>query len=41
MVSNDHRTLYVLLIRASTTFYNKHEKELTKIADSLTVRGAN
>ncbi len=41
MVSNDHRMLYVLLIRASTKFYSAHQKELTKIADSLTVRGAN
>jgi len=41
MVSNDHRTLYVLLIRSSTKFYATHQKELTKIADSLTVRGAN
>jgi len=41
MVSNDHRTLYVLLIRSSTKFYTTHQKELTKIADSLTVRGAN
>jgi hypothetical protein len=41
MVSNDHRTLYVLLIRSSTKFYTTRQTELTKIADSLTVRGAN
>jgi hypothetical protein len=41
MISNDHRTLYILLIRSTTKFYKTHKKELTKIADSLTVRGAN
>lgn len=41
LVTNDHRTLYVLLIRSSSKFYNAHEKELKKIADSFTVRGTN
>ena len=40
MVSDDRTKLYVLIVRAKTEDYLASEKELNKIADSLTIRGA-
>jgi hypothetical protein len=39
-ISTDHSKLYVLLVRAKTKDYLASEKELNKIADSFTIRGA-
>lgn len=39
LVSDDRSTIYVLLVRSSTLYYNAHKSELEKIANSFTVRG--
>jgi hypothetical protein len=39
LVSDDRSTIYVLLLRSSTLYYNAHKSELEKIANSFTVRG--
>ncbi len=39
LLSNDHSIIYVLLIRCSTSCYDKNHAELEKIAASFTVRG--
>lgn len=39
LLSNDHSTLYALLIRCSTSCYKKKRLVLEKIAASFTVRG--
>ncbi len=39
LVSDDRSTIYVLIVRCTTTCYNKSEKILNKISDSFTVRG--
>lgn len=39
LLSNDHTIIYVLIIRCSTTCYNKQRGALEKIAASFTVRG--
>jgi hypothetical protein len=39
LLSNDHSTIYALLIRCSTTCYDKNRTILEKIAASFTVRG--
>lgn len=39
ILSNDHTTIYVLIIRCSTSCYNKQKVALEKIATSFTVRG--
>ena len=39
LLSNDHSTIYVLLIRCSTSCYDKQRGVLEKIASSFTVRG--
>ena len=40
LISTDRSKIYVLVMRCTTTCYNKHMKLITKIADSFTVRGA-
>jgi hypothetical protein len=40
LMSPDHAKIYVLVLRCTTTCYNKHIKEISRIADSFTVRGA-
>ncbi len=39
LLSNDHSKIYILLIRCSTTCYDKQRTALEKIAASFTVRG--
>jgi hypothetical protein len=39
LLSNDHSTIYALLIRCSTSCYDKKRTTLEKIAASFTVRG--
>ena len=39
LLSNDHSTIYALLIRCSTTCYDKKRSVLERIAASFTVRG--
>jgi hypothetical protein len=39
LLSNDHSIIYILLIRCSTTCYNKQRVMLEKIVASFTVRG--
>ena len=39
LLSTDHATIYVLLIRCSTSCYDKQRGALEKIASSFTVRG--
>lgn len=39
VTSEDRRTLYVFVIRCTTTCYNNNEKLMTKIADSFSVKG--
>ncbi len=39
ILSNDHSTIYVLIIRCSTSCYNKQRVALEQIATSFTVRG--
>lgn len=40
LLSNDHTKIYILIVRCSTECFTKNEKELQKISDSFTVRGA-
>lgn len=40
LLSADHSTLYVLLIRAQSDYYTSHAAQLEKIVQSFTVRGA-
>lgn len=40
LVSENRSKIYVLLVRATTKDYLAQEKELNKIADSFTIRGA-
>lgn len=40
IVSNDRSKIYVLLVRAKAKAFREKSKELTKIADSFTIRGA-
>lgn len=39
LMSADHSKIYVFVIRCTTTCYNKNIKEISRIADSFTVRG--
>lgn len=39
MVAPDHSKIYVLLVRAKTSDYQSAQSMLTKIGDSLTIRG--
>ena len=39
VVSEDRRTIYVFVIRCTTTCYNNNQKLMTKIADSFSVKG--
>ena len=40
LVSDDRKVMYVLLVRCATEYYDKHLAEITKIADTWTIRGA-
>ena len=40
LVSDDRKTMYVLLVRSESSYYKKHSTQLSKIADSWTIRGA-
>ena len=40
LVSDDRKVMYVLLVRCTTEFYQKHAAEISKIADTWTIRGA-
>lgn len=40
LMSADHTKIYVFVLRCTTTCYNKNIKEISRIADSFTVRGA-
>jgi hypothetical protein len=40
LMSPDHGKIYVFVVRCTTVCYNKNIKEVSKIADSFTVRGA-
>jgi hypothetical protein len=40
LMSDDHSKIYVFVVRCTTTCYNKNIKEISRIADSFTVRGA-
>jgi len=39
LVSDDRSRIYILLVRAPTSYFTAHAKELQAIADSFTVRG--
>ncbi|MEN9735335.1 MAG: hypothetical protein RL129_45 [Actinomycetota bacterium] len=39
LVTQDHSKIYVLLVRAKSSDYQSSQKMLTKIGDSLTIRG--
>lgn len=39
LMSPDHAKIYVFVVRCTTTCYNKNIKEISRIADSFTVRG--
>lgn len=39
LMSPDHAKIYVFVVRCTTICYNKHIKEISRIADSFTVRG--
>ncbi len=39
MVSEDRQTIYVFVVRCSSACYKKRKSEITKVADSFTVRG--
>lgn len=39
LMSDDHSKIYVFVLRCSTACYNKNIKEISRIADSFTVRG--
>lgn len=40
LMSPDHAKIYVFVVRCTTVCYNKNIKEISRIADSFTVRGA-
>lgn len=40
LMTADHTKIYVFVLRCTTTCYNKNIKEISRIADSFTVRGA-
>jgi len=40
LMSADHAKIYVFVVRCTTVCYNKNIKEISRIADSFTVRGA-
>jgi hypothetical protein len=40
LMSPDHAKIYVFVVRCTTLCYNKNIKEISRIADSFTVRGA-
>ena len=40
VVSDDRTLMYILLVRSTTDYYQKHSKELDKISQSFTIRGA-
>lgn len=40
LMSADHTKIYVFVLRCTTACYNKNIKEISRIADSFTVRGA-
>lgn len=40
LVSDDRKTMYVLLIRSKSDYFTKNMAVLTKIADTWTIRGA-
>lgn len=40
LYSNDQSKIYLLIARCTTKCYNKNAKEITKIVESFTVRGA-
>jgi hypothetical protein len=39
LMSADHAKIYVFVVRCTTVCYNKNIKEISRIADSFTVRG--
>ncbi len=39
LVSDDRTKIYILVVRATTKYYNKHVDKLLAIGDSFTVRG--
>lgn len=39
LMSPDHAKIYVFVVRCTTVCYNKNIKEISRIADSFTVRG--
>jgi len=41
LLSNDHRTLIMFIVRCSTSCYNKNKTEIEKVVASLTNRGAH
>ena len=40
LMSPDHAKIYVFVVRCTTVCYNKNIKEISRIAESFTVRGA-
>jgi hypothetical protein len=40
MLSNDHSTMYLFIIRCTSACYAKNKKMMTQISNSFTVRGA-
>ena len=40
LMSPDHQKIYLFVVRCTTVCYNRNIKEISKIADSFTVRGA-
>ena len=40
LMSEDHRRIYVFIVRCTSVCYNKNLKTISRIADSFTVRGA-
>ena len=40
LMAPDHTKIYVFVLRCTTTCYNKNIKEISRIADSFTVRGS-
>lgn len=40
LMSLDHAKIYVFVVRCTTVCYNRNIKEISRIADSFTVRGA-
>jgi hypothetical protein len=39
LMSNDHSTMYIMIVRCSSTCFTAHSKEIAKIVKSFTVRG--